>query len=119
MAPLPFSHSSANWRSARRRTRRAAGVVGTRSTGDPEVRLLADGVQVTGLLRPTPLGSNETMSNRSSSSGVSTDSSLGRSSIPDAPGPPGLITSDPIRSEGTSAGWRARAICRVGPSGRL
>ena len=76
-----------------------------------------DDEQVTGLLRWTPLGSKETMSKRSRRPGVSTESSLWRSSIPESPGPPGLITSEPIRAEGSPAGWRATAIWMVVPSG--
>ena len=118
MLPLYFSHWAANASSLRRSACWAAGVVGTGSTGGPDAPDPLPPEQVTGLLRSTPRGSYETMSKRSSSSGVSTDNSLGRSSMPDVPGPPGLMTSDPMRSDGTSAGCRATAISMVGPSGR-
>ena len=57
------------------------------------------------------------MSKSSRSPGVSAASSLGKSSIPDTPGPPGLITNDPIRFAGTSARCRSTAIPMVGPPG--
>ena len=99
----------------------AAAVVGTGSMSGPLEPGGAEpdpgALHATGLLRPTPRGSNETMSKRSRTSGVSTDSSLGRSSMPDPPGPPGLMTRDPIRSAGASAGWRATAIWMTVPPG--
>ena len=73
------------------------------------------GPQVTGSLRSTPRGSNSTMSKSSSSCGVSESSSLVMSSMPDTPGPPGSMTSDPMRAAGSSAGWRATAMGMVGP----
>ena len=56
--------------------------------------------QVTGSLRSTPRGSNSTMSKSSSSCGVSEPSSLAMSSMPETPGPPGSMTSDPMRGRG-------------------
>ncbi len=73
--------------------------------------------QETGSLRSTPRGSNMTMSKSSSSCGVSTLSSLAMSSMPDTPGPPGSMTSEPMRAAGSSAGWRATAMGMVGPVG--
>jgi hypothetical protein len=72
---------------------------------------------VTGSLRWTPRGSNSTMSKSSSSWGVSALSSFDMSLIPETPGPPGSMTSDPMRAPGSSAGWRATAMEMVGPSG--
>ena len=122
MLPLSCSHWAAYSWSLRSRACCEAAVVGTGSMSwpaatVPPVPVPPVAAESTGLLRPTPRGSNETMSNRSSSPGERTDSSLARSSIPELPGPPGLITSEPIRSVGISAGCRATAICRVGPSG--
>jgi hypothetical protein len=77
------------------------------------------GPHATGALRPTPRGSKETMSKRSSSPAVSTLSSFRRSSIPDEPGPPGLMTREPIRCDGSAAGRRSRAILIIRPSGWL
>lgn len=37
--------------------------------------------------------------------------------MPEPPGPPGLMTREPIRSDGTAAGSRATAICTVAPAG--
>ena len=48
---------------------------------------------------------------------MSTLSSLAMSSMPDTPGPPGSITSEPMRAAGSSAGWRATAMGMVGPVG--
>ena len=73
--------------------------------------------QVTGSLRSTPRGSKVTMSKSSSNWLVSTLSSLGKSSMPDTPGPPGLMTSEPIRSAGSSARCRSRAMPIVVPWG--
>ena len=76
--------------------------------------------QVTGSLRSTPRGSNMTMSKSSSRPGVSTLSSLAMSSTPDTPGPPGSITSEPMRSAGTFGGMAGDregdrlAVVRVG-----
>ncbi len=117
MLALSSWHWAANSWSLWSSAATAAGVVGTGSISCPPVPDPVWLAQLTGLLRCTPRGSKETMSKRSSSPGVSTDSSLGRSSIPEVPGPPGLMTIDPIRSDGSSAGCRATAICRVGPSG--
>ena len=69
---------------------RAAAVVGTGSTGGPAGVVPAlpapvGAVQVTGLLRPTPRGSNETMSKRSSSSGREHGQLVGE--VVDARGP--------------------------------
>ena len=43
-------------------------------------------------------------------------SSSGRSSSPEAPGPPGLMNSEPMRSAGREAGWRATARWIQGPA---
>src|ERR1019366_667267 len=74
----------------------AAASCGTGSGNGPGA---APGVSphVTGSLRCTPRGSNVTTSKSSSSCGVSVSSSLTKSSIPDTPGPPGLMTNDPLR----------------------
>ena len=90
------------------------GVTGTGSDG----ALPVSEPQVTGSLRSTPRGSNMTMSKSSSSCGVSALSSLAMSSMPDTPGPPGSMTSDPMRAVGSSAGCRATETGMVGPSGR-
>ena len=74
--------------------------------------------QLTGSLRSTPRGSKSTMSKSSRSCGVSALSSFAMSSMPETPGPPGSMTSDPRRAAGTSAGWRATAMGMVGPLGR-
>ena len=37
--------------------------------------------------------------------------------MPEAPGPPGLITSEPMRSGEAGAAWRSTAIVPVRPSG--
>ena len=64
-----------------------------------------------------PRGSHETMSKRFCSVAVRERSSAGRSLTPEFPGPPGLMSSDPIRVAGVRAGLRARARVSVGPSG--
>ena len=93
----------------------AAGVVGTGSGDGPEVT----GPQLTGLLRSTPRGSNATMSKSSSRTVGMTLSSFSMSLTPDVPGPPGLMTKDPMRAAGSLAGRRSTAIWMVGPSGLL
>ena len=92
------------------------GVVGTGSASALG-GLPAFSPHVTGSLRSTPRGSKSTMSKSASSWGVSALSSLAMSSTPETPGPPGSMTSDPIRAPGTSAGCRATAIGIVGPFG--
>ena len=71
---------------------------------------------IAGVLAPTPRGSNPTKSNRlpsglSASCGPS-DATMPR---PDAPGPPGLNSSEPMRCP--VAFWRSTATLAVGPSG--
>ena len=116
MAGLAFSQASSYCLIAAMNAFTCDGVVGA---GSGRVAGAAPGVspQVTGSLRSTPRGSNVTMSKSSSSGGVSTLSSLAMSSMPDTPGPPGSMTSEPIRSAGTSAGCRATATEMVGPLG--
>ena len=103
--PLSCSHCDAYARSFDKRACWAAAVVGA---GSGSALVVSEGTpfepQVTGSLRWTPRGSNETMSKSSRSPGVSTLSSFGRSLMPDPPGPPGLITSEPISLRGQLSG---------------
>ena len=57
-----------------------------------------------GVLPPTPRGSNPTTSNRARTAADTTWRACSAYWIPDPPGPPGLITSDPIRRAGSLAG---------------
>ena len=114
--PLMALHCAAYSSSLVMRASWAAGVLGTGSGRgadadddefvDPEL----GGLHSTGLLRSTPRGSNSTMSKRASSPGVSTFNSAGRSFTPDPPGPPGSITREPIRCDGSVARCMASAI---------
>ncbi len=110
---LAFSQAAANCLSPAMVAACWLGVAGAGSDRAPPVA----GPQVTGSLRSTPRGSNRTMSKSSSSGCVREVSSLAMSSIPDTPGPPGSMTSDPMRVAGSSAGWRATAMGMVGPAG--
>ena len=58
----------------------------------------ASAVQRTGAERPTPLGSKPTRSNRRVTSTGMAEASCTAVSTPEAPGPPGLTTTEPIRS---------------------
>ncbi len=111
---LFFSQAAANARSPSMVAVRSLAVVGAGSEG----ALPAEAPQLTGSLRSTPRGSKSTMSKSSRSCGVSASSSFAMSSMPETPGPPGSMTSDPMRAAGSSAGWRATAMGMVGPFGR-
>jgi hypothetical protein len=112
--PLAFWQPVANCRRPAIVDARALAVVGTGSGmavgGAPGVS-----PQVTGSLRSTPRGSNMTTSKSSSRPGVSALSSLAMSSTPETPGPPGSITSDPMRAAGAFAWCRATAMETVWP----
>ena len=110
---LAFSQAAANCLSPAIVAACWIGVAGAGSDGALPVAV----PQLTGSLRSTPRGSNSTMSKSSSSCGVRELSSLAMSSMPETPGPPGSITSDPMRVAGSSAGWRATAMGMVGPAG--
>ena len=71
-------------------------------------------MQRMGELEFTPRGSNPMMSKRLRSAFEKKPaSSLARTnSTPDAPGPPGLMTSDPIRAERSVAARRVISIVR-------
>ena len=71
---------------------------------------------MTGSLAPMPRGSNPMRSKRCVI-GLSArpDPSAAANPVPDAPGPPGLSSSDPMRSP--VARWRSTAIRAVSPSG--
>ncbi|CAB5041387.1 unannotated protein [freshwater metagenome] len=72
----------------------------------------------TGELAATPRGSKETKSNALVSSEGKAAAAEVRNSRPDPPGPPGLMTSEPIRSDADPVdGWRMRASSVVGPEG--
>ena len=73
--------------------------------------------QSTAVLAPTPRGSKPTRSNVRRSRRARRRAADERNSIPDPPGPPGLNTSEPIRSSGSAAGTRASAMSIVAPSG--
>ena len=99
---LLFSHAAANCLSPAMVTACWLGVDGAGSDG--ALPVLVPLPQETGSLRSTPRGSNMTMSKSSSSCGVRALSSLAMSSMPETPGPPGSMTSVPMRAAGTSAG---------------
>ena len=71
----------------------------------------------TGVERPTPRGSKPTMSNRCSTSRGRVRARPIAASAPEAPGPPGLTTSEPIRSVCPAITTRTRNSGRVAPSG--
>ena len=100
MPALFFSHAAANCLSPAMVAACWLAVTGAGSDGALPVSV----PHVTGSLRSTPRGSNMTMSKSSSSWGVSTLSSLAMSLMPETPGPPGSMTSDPMRAAGSSAG---------------
>ncbi len=71
-----------------------------------------------GVLAPMPRGSKPTRSNlRATSVFFISSESCEAISIPDAPGPPGLTSSDPIRWLGSAALTREIAIRAVRPCG--
>ena len=71
---------------------------------------------IAGVLAPTPRGSNPTRSNRCPS-GLSASCGPSDATMPspEAPGPPGLNSNEPIRCP--VAFWRSTATLAVGPSG--
>ena len=68
-------------------------------------------------LLPTPRGSKPTMSKRSRISLGNPSAAALANETPDAPGPPGLISSDPIRWLGSAAGMRTSEMPSVRASG--
>ena len=79
----------------------------------------AAGSQRTGLLLPTPRGSNVTTSKCCWNSGTCWSSRISPAmvSMMPAPGPPGSSISTPLRLVGSIAGARARWIVILAPSG--
>ena len=73
---------------------------------------------IAGWLAPTPRGSNPIRSNRWASGLLPICWAVSTAvPVPDAPGPPGLISSEPIRCAGTVAFFRSTAIFATAPSG--
>ena len=71
-----------------------------------------------GWLAPIPRGSNPTRSKRLSSPVlVAGLTSPAAATMPDAPGPPGLTTSDPIRAPSSVALCRSSPSVTVSPAG--
>ncbi len=64
----------------------------------------------TGELCPVPRGSKPTMSNRAFTPVETRPSRSGRASTPEAPGPPGLISSEPMRRPWSVARRRFKAM---------
>ena len=77
-----------------------------------------EGKHCSGVLRITPRGSNPTRSKRARNDSGRNWPIERTMSTPDAPGPPGLTNSEPIRCPRTAAGRRIRAKDTVAPSGR-
>ena len=73
---------------------------------------------IVGMLAPIPRGSNPTRSKRRATSVFFIRiASWEAISTPEAPGPPGLTNSDPMRWPGSLARSRETASCAVGPCG--
>ncbi len=75
--------------------------------------------QVTGLLAPTPRGSKPTMSNESRMVWLKTFLADLAKSTPEAPGPPGFTSSEPMRLDGSAAGSLISLSEMRSPAGTL
>jgi hypothetical protein len=75
------------------------------------------GMHSTGVDSPTPRGSKPTTSKRRSTSSGRVSAEPIAASAPEAPGPPGLMTSEPIRSVCWAQRARTRNSGSVSPCG--
>ena len=106
--PAFVPQAAANVRSAASRAVHWAVVTGS---GSAERYASMSASQRTGVLRPTPRGSKPTMSKRSRmAAGKIVVASCRTKSTPDPPGPPGLVTSEPMRRARSVAGSRMRLM---------
>ena len=108
-APARCWHASAKcWRPATSASRFSGGS-GDASSVNTACRS-GGSKQSTFVLAPTPRGSKLTKSKRDRTSAGNPVAVLRRSSIPEAPGPPGFVINEPMREPGFSAGWRINAM---------
>ena len=93
-----------------------SGVVGRGSEAMTR-SLRSAGMHSTGVESPTPRGSKPTTSKRRSTSSGSVSAWPIAASAPDPPGPPGLITSEPMRSVWPGCTARTRVSGSRSPCG--
>ena len=111
---MRVAHTVATVRNSSTSDVRWAAVAGEKLVSNTGSRL---SLQSTGVLSPTPRGSNDTRSNRSRSIAGRLSARPDSAEIPDTPGPPGFTTNAPIRRERSAAARRATASSTVAPEG--
>ena len=117
-SPLSRWQLSANSREPAMSASRSAASSGVGSSAARRSRE-ASSRHAMGVLAPTPRGSNPIRSKRASTSSEKMLALPCTRSMPDAPGPPGLTSRDPIRDAGSLAGSRTSAISIVSGPGLI
>ena len=116
--PVFWAQPPAVWRAAASARATPAGEGSRRSVPRWESCSAAVRQWIAGVLAPIPRGSNPTRSKRRATSVPSIRiASCEEISTPDAPGPPGLTSSEPMRCVGSVALSREIASWAVGPCG--
>ena len=117
-APVRWAHRSTVSRSSVSVWATPAGEESVSSSRRSASRSGPSRQRIVGSLSPTPRGSKPTTSKRRPTSVEASDvERYAAVWMPEAPGPPGLITSDPMRSGEAGAAWRSTAIVPVRPCG--